>query len=211
MNQPELRGLTNADMDMSIWRYMSFEKFISLLTYQALWFSKLKILEDKFEGMMPSAVKVRMNNENQKWKQIFPAELHNQIDSLNDKNEESGRELTLVNCWFIGETESKRMWDEYAPLANSVAIKSTPKMLLRGVLLGGVPAAIGKVRYVDHHTHEMSAYHASQTFERAFIKDDKYSHENELRLARLNTKNIYQKMAQCSLCNRLRSIRFRGG
>ena len=52
-----LRDLTQDDMNLTVWRYMPFSKFISLLVYQAIWFSKLNILQDQFEGMMPEVTK----------------------------------------------------------------------------------------------------------------------------------------------------------
>jgi hypothetical protein len=36
---------------------MSFPKFISFLFYQSIWFSKLNILQDQFEGMIPKQQK----------------------------------------------------------------------------------------------------------------------------------------------------------
>lgn len=47
MNQ---RDLSEQDMNSTVWRYMPLSKFISLLTFQALWFSKFNILQDKSEG-----------------------------------------------------------------------------------------------------------------------------------------------------------------
>ena len=53
----KFRNLVRDDKIKTVWRYMSFPKFMSLLTYQALWFSKLNMLEDKYEGTIPAKTK----------------------------------------------------------------------------------------------------------------------------------------------------------
>ncbi len=45
--------LGDLDPHVTIWRYFTFPKFISLLVTKALWFSKLSILTDALEGMTP--------------------------------------------------------------------------------------------------------------------------------------------------------------
>jgi hypothetical protein len=62
----KLRNLKSDQLDKTVWRYMSFSKFISLMTYQALWFAKLNILQDEYEGMIPSTTKELMDKENQR-------------------------------------------------------------------------------------------------------------------------------------------------
>jgi hypothetical protein len=41
------------DPDMVIWRYLKFEKFVSLIELGAVWFAKLGIFEDAEEGLTP--------------------------------------------------------------------------------------------------------------------------------------------------------------
>jgi hypothetical protein len=49
----KLKNISESELDSTIWRYLTFAKFVSLITYQALWFSKLNILQDEFEGTLP--------------------------------------------------------------------------------------------------------------------------------------------------------------
>jgi hypothetical protein len=49
----KLRNLMPEDYERTVWRYMPFPKFISLMTYQALWFSKLNILQGEKAGCFP--------------------------------------------------------------------------------------------------------------------------------------------------------------
>ena len=95
----KLRNLGSADLEKTVWRYMPFAKFISLMTYQALWFSKLNILQDTYEAMIPAKVKRRMHEDNQRFKAQFDTpEFHSQIDAWLDKNEEDSRELLVASC-----------------------------------------------------------------------------------------------------------------
>ena len=59
-----------SDPSATVWRYMDFAKFVSLLDSQALYFARASLLEDKFEGsvshatlMAESALFRRMTND----------------------------------------------------------------------------------------------------------------------------------------------------
>lgn len=188
----KLRNLTPEDLHRTVWRYMPFSKFISLLTYQALWFSKLSILQDRYEGLIPPLVKARMQEEYKQWKAKFDSsEFHPQIDAWPTKNENDGRELSVVTCWFLGETETQRMWEEYGGSNEAVAVKSTIGRLAKCIRVpqDETVSHLGLVSYVDHNSHDMSRYEASQAIERAFLKDKSlFSHEQEVRLVTFNVK-----------------------
>ena len=83
---------------------------------------------------MPKLVNVEVLAEFQKFKRLLDPALHEQIDRVNQKNVEDGRELTLANCWFVSESELERMWKEYAGGGSEgVAIKSTIGLLAHHV------------------------------------------------------------------------------
>lgn len=188
----KLRNLEPQDFERPVWRYMPFSKFISLITYQALWFSKLNSLQDNYEGRMPHRVKARTCDENQHFRQQFNTpEFHKQIDAWPTRNEEDGRELLVVTCWFLGEEESLPMWKEYGCSDEAVAVKSTIGRLARHILVprDDTVSHLGMVSYVDFDNHQMSRYEANQAIERAFLKDKwRFSHEQEVRLVTLNVK-----------------------
>jgi len=186
-----LRNLQSEDLERTVWRYMSFAKFISLVSYQALWFSKLNILQDTYEGMLPAESKREMREENEEIKSWFNTpDFHRQIDAWPEQNENDGRELLVVSCWFLGEHPSERMWSEYGDSHGAVAIKSTIGRLANYVF---VPrdehrSHIGLMSYVDHGSHRMSSYEANQAIERAFLKDERFSHEREVRIVTMSMK-----------------------
>lgn len=188
----KFNNLIEDDLDFIVWRYLTFPKFISLLTYQALWFSKLNILQDQCEGTLPTPTKIKMYEKNQKWKTLFTdQDHHRQIDEMLDRNVQDGRELTVVNCWFLGDYESQKMWDEYVSNSEGVAIKSTIRKLSSYIFVypDSKFSQIGKVKYVELNEYDMNLYEAHQVQERAFLKDkNKYAHEQEIRIVTMNFK-----------------------
>jgi hypothetical protein len=125
-----LRHLNEADLDQTVWRYLTFPKYISLLTYHAIWFSKLSILTDRFEGAIPEIADREMRERLLAW-QIAKdnPDFAAQITTANQKNVEDGRELMLANCWFCDDIESKSMWEEYAGGSEALAVTSTIRRL----------------------------------------------------------------------------------
>ena len=67
-NEAKFKNLSDEDFDKTAWRYLTVRKFMSLLTERALWFSKLAILEDRYEGIIPPRVEAKMVKQDQKWK-----------------------------------------------------------------------------------------------------------------------------------------------
>ncbi len=184
----EAVNLTDAEMDDVVWRYLTFPKFVSLITFRALWFSKLSALTDQLEGEMPHKVDREMLDEYRSWNNSKAAGFGPQIEELNRRNVADGRELTLVNCWFGNATESADMWREYAG-RDGVAVVSTIGRLRRHVQCNPEFSQVGRVRYIDHAIHEMSQYHATQAGQRAFLKDARgFSHEKEVRMTTFNVK-----------------------
>lgn len=185
----KFKNLDESEIDRVVWRYLTFPKYISLITYQALWFAKLNILQDEFEGLIPVKTEEEMRKRNQKWKEFFNhPEFHKQIDEWPKKNIDDGRELTTVNCWFISENESEQMWNEYVEGKEGVAVTSTVRRLSQYVYCEPQFSQIGKVKYVDLSKHNISQYEAHQAQERAFLKDNRFKHEKELRIVTMSIK-----------------------
>jgi len=183
-------NLTEDELDSVAWRYLTFPKFIHLISYGALWFCRLEYLIDKFEGRIPEKALARMRQENEKTKEWCPhPEYQTQIDQWPEKNIADGRSLTAANCWFIGDEESPEMWNEYARGPDGVAIRSSVRKVWESIYLPAEFSFIGKVKYVDFNTYEMSSYEAHQAHHRAFLKDkNEFGHECELRICTMNIK-----------------------
>jgi len=170
-----------------VWRYMDFYKFISLLQFKAIWFSKLQVLEDQYEGTFPfidyQSFKERDNNI-QEW--IKRENKTNAVLSTVDDNINHGRELAVVNCWNLNEDEDIKMWENYTSGNTGVLIRSTLGRLRRAIPCDPQITRIDKVKYVDMENYKLGNVAAAQVFERALLKSSEYSYENELRILTLN-------------------------
>ena len=101
--------LGEIDPTFTIWRYLTFVKFDSLIQRSALWFSKLQIFEDAQEGMTPELTRSRLKGQHREMEDWFPdEERKRQVRRFVEDNEENGRELIVASCWFISEQESKK-------------------------------------------------------------------------------------------------------
>lgn len=187
-DQFERLQLGDLDPNATIWRYLTFPKFISLLLTQALWFSKLSMLEDTFEGMTPALTRAAMKRQHRDMEDWFPDENRKQqVRQFVELNEADGRELIVANCWFMDNHESQTMWDGYARNAEGVAISSTARRLANSLAISHKNWWIGKITYIDFTAYsEMNLYDGSQAHRRAFLKSTKYSDERELRVATMN-------------------------
>jgi hypothetical protein len=127
--------LGEIDPTITIWRYLTFAKFDSLVQRSALWFSKLQIFEDAQEAMTPESTRRRLKSRHREMEDWFPdEERKRQVRRFVETNEENGRELIVASCWFISEHESNKMWAEYAKDNEGVVIKSAAGDLIRSVV-----------------------------------------------------------------------------
>lgn len=101
-----------------IWRYMDFEKFVSLLRTSSLFFCQAKRFQDPYEG---SATFVDVG--------IADTELEKLLRDVYDAPN-GWRSYTAVNCWHMDEYESSAMWNLYLKENKGVAIRTTIKKLV---------------------------------------------------------------------------------
>lgn len=69
-----------------------------------------------------------------------------------------------------------------------VVIKSTVRKLATHIGVDPNTSYIGKVKYVDFNSHEMTLYEAHQACERSFLKNKDFSHEQEVRISTMSIK-----------------------
>lgn len=153
------------DPTATLWRYMSFAKFCSLLERKALFFSLVGEMEDRFEGF------------------ICPPPARDQGDRLRQA-ERLGRDVlhkiarsALISCWTKSDHESALMWEAYAG-AEGVAVRTTFRDLQESICsLGKPPVTFGQVKYVDYLRHEVSRFGWAPLFHKRI----EYRGEEELR------------------------------
>jgi hypothetical protein len=83
------------DPSITIWRYLTFAKFESLIQRHALWFSKLQIFEDEQEGMTPALTRASLKSQHRQMENWFP-------------DEERKRQVRRSACPHTGNSDSAR-------------------------------------------------------------------------------------------------------
>ncbi|BDG34244.1 DUF2971 domain-containing protein [Saccharococcus caldoxylosilyticus] len=148
----------------TVWRYMSFYKFESLLKNKALFFAKPSTFVDPLEGSYSMWDIKEFMEDNEP---LTSREYMRKI-----------QEFSAVSCWHMNEYESAAMWDLYLDSNDGVAIKTDYKSLINSIEDLRYRVFSAKVQYIDFH-NEMTS---RNIFDTLFYKRKSFSYENELRL-----------------------------
>jgi hypothetical protein len=101
--------------DPTIWRYLTPEKFASMLEYAAIYFSAADKLGDPYEGSTSQLEFEKRIDQHSPAVHAGSAATNEHFTPL----------CVMVSCWFQAERESKAMWDLYGGSPNAICIKST--------------------------------------------------------------------------------------
>jgi len=184
----------DSELDQTVWRYLTFEKFISLLKLSAVWFSRLgalQELEDEFEGKLPTKAKYKVLQHHLEWeKQVSDLDLKGRLRAVTDKTINKIGDGTVVNCWYLGEAEDLKMWNKYVPDGRGVSIRSTIRRLSASLDIRGDYKKLtwlGRVKYVDFDEQDMDIRTAIDSAHRAFLKrKEEFDFEKEVRIVTVN-------------------------
>jgi hypothetical protein len=149
------------DVNVPIWRYMEFAKFVAMLEYSGVFFSRINRLGDPYEGALstPTAqmIEAQATDHIMRWR-------------------EGSLKYVVVSCWHMNYHESAGMWKLYSNCDNAIAIRSTYPAL-RACLGGHVQ--VGVVKYLDYANERMP--NEDQLLDAIMHKRKSYEHERELR------------------------------
>lgn len=159
------RGVEIPDSNARAWRYLSFSKFVAMLSAGALYFARLDKLGDDLEGTLPDAVARQYGSSMNDW---FSA----------NKNR------LFANCWHLSTVESALMWKAYSIGEPAVAIESSYEKIVAS--LSGLPDAyiVGTMSYLDYSTDKFAQYRSDDVnvVAQAFHKRKYFEAESELRI-----------------------------
>ena len=149
----------------TLWRYMSFAKFFSLLDRKALFFSLVGDMEDRYEGF------------------IYPPMPREEGDHL-QQAERLGHEVlrkmartALISCWTESTHESSLMWESYTN-TEGVAVRTSFQNLQKSIAsVADLPVTFGQVKYVDYRREEVPRF----AWAPLFHKRMEYRGEDEVR------------------------------
>ena len=147
----------------TLWRYMSFAKFLSLLERRELFFSLVGKMEDQYEGFIspPLPGDHCLNQAEQ------------QVCDLLHKIARTA----LINCWTMSDHESALMWKAYAG-EEGVAIRTTFQDLRQSIgSIAELPVTFGQIEYVDYRRREVPRFGWAPLFHKRI----EYRGEEEVR------------------------------
>jgi hypothetical protein len=178
--------------DSVVWRYMEIEKFRSLISERALYFRRIDLLDDPFEGSLPNGN--RGSQISQEYDSRGKMVDYYRTQGINVTREilnemygkpisgpsvlERFRRIHFVNCWHINEHESVAMWSLYLKTGKGIAIKTNMHNLIN-CLNTEIDIHIGKVKYVDYRIDKLPEHNVLNFL---MSKQIQYQHENELRM-----------------------------
>jgi len=135
-----------ADRNVTIWRYLSLGKFVSLLETRSLYFARADRLGDPFEGAYS-----RANQEHRaEMYPDLPEETRRTIADTLTQTLRRFRKQVAVNCWHMNEHESAALWKLYANGNEAVGIRSTYSRLIESFGPDTPAVYVGVVNYIDY-------------------------------------------------------------
>jgi hypothetical protein len=202
LNGPTVSGLkiqgfaTEEDPGtVEVLRYLPLGRFLYLLELEAMWFSRLGALQDKFECTNPKGPRAFLlrivSDPDFKNAKTPLGGSYSDLLAMTDngRSGDVGRKMGLVNCWFIGKTESEKMWKHYGDDGKGIAIRSTVKRLAASFQIPGdyaLVSRVGRIEYVDFEAFDLGCRGEDMAYV-PFIKTKPYVEENEVRILTLNS------------------------
>lgn len=177
--------------NLSIWRYLDFYKFKSLLETSSLFFCRADKFSDPFEGSLPARVAENRINFFKHVDSIHGNEFDEtsarlNIEGLGDRHMKT-KQATVINCWHINDTESDAMWRLYLKDNEGVAIQSNISRIKETISCVTESIGMSKVRYLNYENdiwyHEIDyPITTYNTLTPLVHKRIEFSQENEFRL-----------------------------
>lgn len=156
------------DRKRTIWRYMSLDKFLSLLNDKQLYFARQDMFDDSKEGIFSPADKACYDS--------YVPEISKRIEK------EPG--CAFINCWVMADVDLYLMWNTYSSLKKGVAIKSSIGNLINSLDSNDERRIyISDVDYIDYtkeYTFDKTDGSANG-LARYFCKRNYFQQEKELR------------------------------
>jgi hypothetical protein len=173
---------------------MDFAKLVAMLESRALYFARLDLLGDPFEGA--SGIEERRDLYDAHYLEFFrdavrtaprenapvPPEDQIERDALRlleefHQGNASEPRQTYVSCWHANAGESEALWRLYCPPPTTGIAIRTELALLSQSWADDPRVEIGKVNYIDFR-HQYAG-----TYDKIFSKRKSLSHEAEVRAA----------------------------
>jgi hypothetical protein len=154
-----------------LWRYLKVERLTDLISTESLYFRRLSLMGDKWEGLLTaktSAVLLRH----------FYGIYHDaSIANAQIEDYEKHREEFYVNCWHMNNAESYLMWKVYADRGCAIETTFERIRIAFDGFMGEIEGSV--IDYIDYKREKMPVGNIYQSVVR---KDLPYKDEREFRL-----------------------------
>ena len=166
-----------------MWRYMSIDKFMAMLSEESLYFANVHLFNDRYEGGLSSETEkevyktdllngkntpVKQDDEFLKEKEVVESplmkkerdKLLKRLHSFQTLLEKFSNRLMFCSSWFLKEYESHSMWAEYGDKRNptSIAIQTAIGDLINSIESPDYQIHVGKVKYKDYNREHIEGY-----------------------------------------------------
>lgn len=172
-----IRNLSPSDVagsETTLWKYLTFEKFLDFLLMKRLYFRRSDRLSDPFECLMPPDMCLGdTQGDMPQAERDFIAAHEHYINAARSK--------VFLNSWHINEYESEAMWKLFGGSGHSIAIRTTFGRIMSEMSQHELTA--GKVLYKDMIKDDCVI---SDIFDFALLKRKPFEHEREFRLIFIN-------------------------
>lgn len=178
--------LSPKNVDVNIWRYFDFAKYVSLLDRKALYFYRADLLADLFEGSIPlediknrdkiyTKMEVELPTKNRMLLKDIPTRI---------------RKHTYISSWHMNKYESVAMWSIYSLNEYGIAIRTTYKRLCDSFKNFDEDVYVGRVLYIDYEQDTIPENNALWPY---LFKRKSYEYESEIRAVLMRWPRVNDK------------------
>ena len=174
-----IRNLSPQDVlgeETTLWKYLTFEKFLDFLLLKRMYFRRVDKLRDPYECLMPPGLYATAQDE-------ATPEAKKSFLRRHEQYINTERTKVFVNSWHINEHESEAMWKLFGGSGHSIAVQTTFGTLMSELAPHKLTA--GKVLYRDIIQDDCQI---SDIFDFSLLKRKPFEHEKEFRLIYINNE-----------------------
>lgn len=163
-----------AGSETTLWKYLTFEKFLDFLLMKRLYFRRSDKLSDPFECLVTPDMCRDGRREGR-------PQVEKEFIAAHEQYINSARSKVFLNSWHINEYESEAMWKLFGGAGHSIAIRTTLGRIMGE--MAGRDLTAGKVLYKDMIKDDCGI---SDIFDFALLKRKPFEHEREFRFIFIN-------------------------
>jgi hypothetical protein len=182
MNTISTNSTAQATSEKTVWRYMSFSKFVWTIQNKRLWLSRADLLGDPWEISLSGEQLQHVINRHP----ISPIG-EPRRESATERAERiinSWRNKTFINCWNMSEHESNALWQIYCRNTDGVVLQTSLEKL--NVIRG--PHSLIPVTYSIPGSNKQTPTHTDLVTKKLPM----YAYENEVRIVHFDENEEMQ-------------------